>query len=595
MATKNCIKNNFTRGVIAITAAVLFFCAQEASAAILQVNSDSGIISPGNTATLYISVNSEGVSINNAEARISYSPDVIDVLSVSKGSSIFSLWVEEPAFSNYAGTITFSGGLPNPGFSGVNGPIMTAVVRAKKAGRAEFAITSAAVRANDGMGTDILRLRQGKTIVIAETEKPKIEKPKTETETEITSAAIPALTISSVTHPSQDMWYQNKSATFKWNVPAGVAAVQTSIGRNASGIPYIKYAPPIAEKTVTDLADDVWYFKVRAGDGSGWGPINSYTVKIDSAPPQLKEAGFIYDIDSGFLNVSADVADTTSGIEHYEIYVNGSLLQTVPADKFIDGKYSFEFSGTGENSVKLAVFDRAGNRAESIGTFRAADMPVLELDPVPPTVNGGEQAIISGNSRASEFSVDINIKREDGTVTSLKAKPNRYGTFFALTPKFEPGNYDIWAETLRNGAVVASAHAQIRALPVPPPAGSGFVPAQPQESASRSLVAIGSISIAAFSLVVSILALLIFLFAAIYYLWHHYHRFKHRIKVRTILATNDNSATLVLLKKRLEKHLAILQRIRHNRMWTKEEKQIKEAIESDLDEVDRAMENQSKQ
>jgi hypothetical protein len=50
---------------------------------------------------------------------------------------------------------------------------------------------------------------------------------------------------------------------------------------------------------------------------------------------------------------------------------------------------------------------------------------------------------------------------------------------------------------------------------------------------------------------------------------------------------------LVSLKKRLEKHLEILQRTRHERVLSKEEKEIKEAIEADLDEVDRAIEKQS--
>lgn len=50
---------------------------------------------------------------------------------------------------------------------------------------------------------------------------------------------------------------------------------------------------------------------------------------------------------------------------------------------------------------------------------------------------------------------------------------------------------------------------------------------------------------------------------------------------------------LLLLKKRLEKHLEILQQTRHNRVLSKEEKDIKEEIEIDLDEVDRAIEKQS--
>ncbi len=54
----------------------------------------------------------------------------------------------------------------------------------------------------------------------------------------------------------------------------------------------------------------------------------------------------------------------------------------------------------------------------------------------------------------------------------------------------------------------------------------------------------------------------------------------------------STTKVLLSLKKRLEKHLEVLQRTRHSRTLSKEEKDIKEAIEIDLDEVDKAIEDQ---
>ena len=68
----------------------------------------------------------------------------------------------------------------------------------------------------------------------------------------------------------------------------------------------------------------------------------------------------------------------------------------------------------------------------------------------------------------------------------------------------------------------------------------------------------------------------------------------HKLKMRTALVKGDNSKILHLLKKRLQKHLEILQNTRHGRILTKEEKEIKEAIEGDLDEVDKAIGEQNK-
>jgi len=46
---------------------------------------------------------------------------------------------------------------------------------------------------------------------------------------------------------------------------------------------------------------------------------------------------------------------------------------------------------------------------------------------------------------------------------------------------------------------------------------------------------------------------------------------------------------LSVLKKHLEKQLDLLQSTRHARILTKQEKEIKKTVESDLDEIDKAI------
>jgi hypothetical protein len=77
-------------------------------------------------------------------------------VSLTKNSSIFSLWVEEPKFSNNSGTITLNGGLPNPGYLGTNGNVVSITFKAKKPGTASLIFSNALIRENDGLGTNIL-------------------------------------------------------------------------------------------------------------------------------------------------------------------------------------------------------------------------------------------------------------------------------------------------------------------------------------------------------------------------------------------------------------------------------------------------------
>src|SRR3989338_1484200 len=114
----------------AIFVATLFFFGYgNASASTLQINSNSATLPPGSIMTLSVILNSEGVAINNAEAKIIFPTDLLEVVSINKGNSIFSFWVEEPTYSNLTGTITFNGGIPTPGFNGSSGTVISIVVK----------------------------------------------------------------------------------------------------------------------------------------------------------------------------------------------------------------------------------------------------------------------------------------------------------------------------------------------------------------------------------------------------------------------------------------------------------------------------------
>lgn len=489
MYIKKLLKNKIAYCALVFTVGFFFFGYNNANAAMLQINSNSTVISPGDTTTLNFIVNTENIAINNAEARITFPADKIEVLSINKNNSVFSLWVEDPSFSNTAGIITFNGGVPTPGYIGAQGSIISVVVKAKKVGQAEFVFSNTAVRANDGLGTNVLNNQFGKVITIIDKEKPQV------------ISLIPVISVvqlSSLTHPDQNQWYKDKNPIFKWAVPSGSDAVQTSIDNNASGAPRVIYSPAISEKTVKNLEDGVWYFKVRARKDGTWGSISTYIVRIDNSPPQKEEVAFIYDDNSKILNITANIQDITSGIDHYEIFINDVLIKNILPKDFINGIYNLAFNTPGDNTVKLLAVDRAGNSVESLGTFHTTVMVAPKPEPVQPKTHTDEQLLIT----------------------------------------------------------------------------------------------IGSFTIPALYFFTIILCIIILLVLGAFKFGRHYGRFRHKFKVHTALVKGDNSKVLLLLKKRLEKHLEILRHIRHGRILTKEEKEIKEAIEGDLDEVDRAIEEQ---
>ena len=105
-----------------------------AYAANLSIISEKSSVNLNDVFVTTIYINSQGVAINNAEGDMSFPADLLQVQSVSTSDSVFSIWVEQPSFSNTAGTISFNGGIPNPGFNGSTGKLFRVIFKAIKAG-----------------------------------------------------------------------------------------------------------------------------------------------------------------------------------------------------------------------------------------------------------------------------------------------------------------------------------------------------------------------------------------------------------------------------------------------------------------------------
>ena len=139
----------------------------------------------GDTFFVRLLANIDGLSVNASQAKIYYPTDKLEITNISKSNSIFTLWVEEPQFSSKTGVFTFAGGLPNPGYMGSAGQIITLIFRAKAVGEAEVTLGEEKILANDSHGTDIFSSSRGAKYTIKSrpqvtpTTTPEVERPTT--------------------------------------------------------------------------------------------------------------------------------------------------------------------------------------------------------------------------------------------------------------------------------------------------------------------------------------------------------------------------------------------------------------------------------
>jgi len=126
------------------------------TAAILLLTPVEGRFYVGDTINVSLLVNTLGQPINVVDGKITFPSDKLQVTSISKENSIVSLWIQDPIASSSQDSISFSGGLPSPGFTGIAGQIITISFKVKSAGDAVIGLDNAHILANDGVGTDIL-------------------------------------------------------------------------------------------------------------------------------------------------------------------------------------------------------------------------------------------------------------------------------------------------------------------------------------------------------------------------------------------------------------------------------------------------------
>ncbi len=439
----------------------LIFGARAANAATLYFSPSSGNFSVGNILTVNILVNTENADINNAEATVNFPSGLLEIVSISKSGSIFTLWVEDPTFSNNAGTLSFNGGLPTPGFNSTNGKILSAVFRVKRAGSATVAFSSPAVRANDGYGTNVFRVGAQAQFNLISEERP--TPPPTE-EASPVATSIPRPVIRSTTHPDEDKWYSNNNPLFKWDVPAGVTEVLLVLNRSAGSVPFVSYTPPISERTLEDLAEGTWYFNARFRTAAGLGPISSFRVNIDTQPPT---AFGISRLDTSDLTNPRPVllfesSDATSGIDRYEIKVGeGEWVRIEPA---LAGRaYAIPLQKYGNYAVEIKALDKAGNFTSAKIDVQIEPIKASVITEITKEAGKGKPVTVKGTAEP-ERKIIIEFVRNGNGFINLVPRANTQQLdadhFIYETTADENGNWAITITDLPTGRYKVAARAQ---------------------------------------------------------------------------------------------------------------------------------------
>jgi hypothetical protein len=419
-----------------------------ADAATLYFSPSSGSYTVGSTLSTSVYVSSADQAMNAASGVISFPQDKLEVTSLSKSGSIFTLWVQEPSFLNSVGTINFEGIVLNPGFSGATGKILTANFKVKVAGVATLNFSSGSVLANDGKGTNILT-SLGNVQFSLGGAGPTV--PEATTPSAV-SGAPSAPQIFSLTHPDPNKWYAKKDAKFTWSISSDVTGVRLLVGIIPAAIPTVTYVPAINEKEVTNLGDGIWYFHVQLRNASGWGEVSHFRFQIDTEPPASFEIKFIdgKETTNPRPTVIFDTTDSISGIEYYKVKIGEEDFFALSSEIVQGNPYTFPLQAPGKRTILVQAFDKAGNYTTAVEEFVILPIETPVITDYPQTLLPGTTLLIKGTV-APEAKVKVYIQKDEKETRTEEIKSDQEGKWSYIgTESLEKGIYKIWAEAINS-------------------------------------------------------------------------------------------------------------------------------------------------
>lgn len=551
----------------------LLFHVPAVSAAALYFSPSSGSYAVGSSIVLNVYVSSADQAMNAASGVISFPRDKLEVISLSKTGSILSLWVQEPSFSNSAGTVNFEGIALNPGFTGASGKILTVNFRVKAGGAAALNFLSGSVLANDGQGNNILTSLGTAQFSLGGAVSPGA--PETITLTELADTPA-APEISSPTHPDPTKWYALSEAKFTWNVTKDIIGARLLVGRIPTAIPTVTYSTPISSKEISDLADGIWYFFVQLRNAQGWGSVSRFRFQIDTEKPNRFEITEVKreDLTNPHVQFVFDAEDDTSGIDHYEVRIdnqNPEIWQD-------DGGHIYETAAIepGKHTLLAKAVDKAGN---SLATF--VDFFVEALEPpiitdYPKTLASGETLTIRGKTKYPDAWINVFLQHEKDEPKGYLVKSGKDGTFtFVAEERLMSGIYSAWAEVANTRGVKSGPGEKVTIMVERP-----------------AFLRIGAGLISFLAIVVPLIALILLL---VYLSWHWWHKFavlRKRARREIREAEHTLHKAFDLPKEAVGEQIRVLEKIKSKRELTEEEEKIIERLKKDLDDAEKLMKNE---
>ncbi len=530
-----------------------------------------------------------GTNINAAEGLISFDKNFLEVVSISDTGSIFSLWPIQPSFSNSQGTVSFAGGVQAPGYSGQQGKVLNITFKAKAVGIGLVRFSSGAILSNDGKASNILESMGSANFTIAAKEVVNTPDQAVKASEDFldkknsTTAIIEPMDklsqsvggddylkpyITSTTNVDQNTWTNNNNVQVQWEVPQNVSGLSWSITHDLKSEPESKPQGLVSNKSFENLSDGIWFFHLKFYDGKRWGTTSHFRVLIDTVRPQPLVITVRQVDASSFPRLTFKTTDTTSGVEHYEVFVNSLENKefSLPEDQALTQQdvqlANLEY---GKHTALVKAIDRAGNEAVATVEFEVQPIESPKINNYAKEIKVADQFFVSG-SGLSDVNVNVYIQNEENKVTSAVVHSDQNGNWFYLgDSKLKNGRYVVWVEAENLAGLKSMPSEKVSFLVTPP-----------------VFAIIGNFVINYFTVLVSLLFMVLLISVVLFYI---ISTIRKRLKKETTEVEVVLQQNLSNLKKIIEDEVAKLNKLSPSPAVVKEGKVMKDSFNKQIEQA----------
>ncbi len=337
------------------------------------------------------------------------------------------------------------------------------------------------------------------------------------------------------------------------------------------------YAPAVSSKTLDALGDGVWYFHVQLRNQNGWGGVSHFRFQIDTKDPeyfnmeQVKET----DLSNPTRSFFFDAEDATSGIGHYTIQIDDSEAIEWRDDG--EHTYTTPVLGPGKHTIIVNAMDKAGNFLTNVDDFIIDPLRPCVIEDYPSELTNKDPFIVRGTCYPNS-QVVLWLQREATEPQSFIFKTDEAGKFvFVAEEKLREGIYQMWAEVIDERGARSEATEKFKILVQP-----------------TKLWRWGTLTANVLSIIIPLVALLILFVLMIWLSWHKVRVLRKRVNREAGEAQVVLHKEFNLLKRRISKHIVLLEKTGKKRKLTKEEEKMVVQFKKDLDYVEEKVQKEIK-